>query len=185
MQRLLPLALTLTLALLVAGCGSKKSPEPTTTADWANGVCTAIDTWATSVKSSVNSVTAGSVSKSSLQSAGDDVSTATDTLQSDLKALGKPNTTAGQQAKDSIDQLSTDLKTDADSIKSAVDGASGISGALTAAASVTSTLSTMKTQISSTYTTLKGLDANGELKTAFDQSSSCTKLTDQLSSLSS
>ncbi len=184
MRRLLLPVFVLAFAVVVAGCGSKKTPAPTTTADWANGVCTSIDTWATSIKSSVKSVTAGNVSKSSLQSAGNDMKSATDTLQSDLKALGKPDTDAGQQAKTSVDQLSSELQTDADSIKTAVDGASGISGALTAAASVTGTLTTMKTQISSTYTTLKGLDAKGELKTAFDQSSACTKLTDQLSSLS-
>ena len=109
---------------------------------------------------------------------------ATDTLQSDLKALGRPNTQAGEQAKTSVDQLTSELKADADSIKTAVDGASGITGALTAAASVTGTLTTMKTQISSTYTTIKQLDAKGELQTAFNQSSACTKLTDQLSSLS-
>jgi phosphoenolpyruvate-protein kinase (PTS system EI component) len=182
-QRLLPLLVLAALAALLAGCGSKKS-QPTTTADWANGVCTAIDTWATSIKSSVTSVTSGNVSKSSIQGAGKDMQSATDTLQSDLKALGKPNTQAGQQAKTSIDELSSELKADSDSIKTAVDNVSGISGALSAASTVTTTLGTMKDQVSSTYTTLKQLDATGELKTAFNQSSACTKLSDQLSTLS-
>jgi hypothetical protein len=183
MRRSVLAALLAGLVVLAAGCGSKKS-EPSTTADWTNGVCTAVDTWATSVKSSVNSITGGNISKSAIQSAGNDMQSATETLQSDLKALGKPDTASGQQAKDSIDHLSSDLKTDADSIKAAVDNVSGITGALTAASTVTSTLGTMKTQVTSTYNDLKQLDAGGELQTAFDQSSACTKLTNQLSSLS-
>ena len=143
----------------------------------------AIDTWAISVKGSINSVTAGSVSKSSLQSAGNDLQTATATLQSDLKARGGQNTEAGhgQDLDRSASAISRPTPIGQDRGRRRL----GLTGALTAAASVTSTLTTMKTQISSTYTTLKGLDANGELKTAFDQSSSCTKLSDQLSTLSS
>ena len=38
----------------------------------------------------------------SLKSAGDDVMSATDALESDLKDLGKPDTQSGQEAKDSM-----------------------------------------------------------------------------------
>ena len=92
---------------------------------------------------------------------------ATDTLESDLKDLGKPNTEAGEQAKTSIDQLSSDLTTDVDSIKTAVDGVSDVNSAITAAATVTMALTTMKNQVTSTYTNLKQLDSKGELQTAF------------------
>ena len=179
MQLLLPLALVLAVALPLAGCGSKK---PETTAEWVNGACTAMTDWATSMKSSVSSLKSGSLSKDSIQSAGDDMKSATDTLRSDLKDLGKPNTQAGEQAKTSIDQLSSELSTSADAIKSAVDSASDVSSAVAAAATVSTTLKTMKNQVTSTYTSLKQLDS-GELQTAFKQSSACTQLTKQLSSL--
>ena len=52
-----------------------------------------------------------------------------------------------------------------------------MSGALTAVSTVTGTLATMRTQVKTTFTDLQGLDAKGELKTAFANSSACNSLT--------
>ena len=161
---------------MAAGCGSKKSAAPATPSDWANGVCSAISTWKASLTAAADPLKSGNISKDSLKSAADDAKSATETLRSSLKDLGKPNTQAGQQAKDAIDQLSSELKTDADSIKSAVDGASGISGVAAAVKTAGATFATMQTQVSSTVTSLKQLDAKGELATAFQQASSCQQL---------
>jgi hypothetical protein len=173
--RLPSCAFVLVLAVLAAGCGSKSS-QPMTTADWADGVCSSLTTWKSSITSSADSLKGGNLSQDSLQSAGDDVKSATDTLESDLKDLGKPDTQSGQEAQDSINQLSSDLTTDTDSIKTAVDGVSGLSGVASAAATVSATLATMQSQITSTVNSLEQLDASGELKTAFQQSSSCQQL---------
>jgi hypothetical protein len=177
MRRLLPVALVVSLALLAAGCGSKSSSEPATTADWANSVCTSITTWKNSVTTAASSLKGGDLSKSALTSAADDAKSATDTLKSDLKDLGKPPLDSGQQAKDLVDQLATELNTDIDSIKQAVDSSSGGLGAVGAAATAATTFSTMQTQLSSTLSSLQALDAKGELTTAFQQSSSCKQLT--------
>jgi hypothetical protein len=161
--------------LLAAACGSSK---PKSTADWANGVCSAMNTWTSSITSSADSLKSSGLSKESLQSTADDVKSATDTLQSDLKDLGKPDTPAGQEAKDAVDQLSGDLTSDADTIKSTVQGVSGISDVATAVTTVTTTLGKMGDQVSSTFTSLEqlGSDAKGELQTAFQQSSACQEL---------
>ncbi len=178
MRRALPpVVLVLIVALVAAGCGSKKSSSPTSTADWTNSVCSAINTWKTSLTATANSLQGGNLSKSSLQSAAADAKSATDTLASDLKSLGKPNTQAGQQAKDLVDQLATELTADVDSIKQTADGATGILGAVSAAGVAANTLSTMRTQLSSTVKSLQQLDAKGELQTAFQQSSACKQLT--------
>ena len=58
--------------------------------------------------------------KDGLKAAVDDAKSATDTAASDLKGLGKPDTPAGQEARDSLDQLSTDLQNNADTIETAV-----------------------------------------------------------------
>jgi hypothetical protein len=173
MKRLLPLALVVVVAALAAGCGSDKPP---TTAEWADGVCSAVSTWEDSLTAAVEPLTGGDISKDSLQSAADDAKSATDTLESDLKDLGKPDTQAGQQAQDQIDTLTTQLQTDVDTIKSAAEDASGISGITAAVTTATTTVSTMKTQVNATITSLKQLDAKGELTTAFQQSSSCQQL---------
>ena len=115
-------------------------------------------------------------STDSLQSAADDVKSATATLESDLKDLGKPDTEAGQEAKDAIDQLSSDLTTSTESIRDAVDGVSSISGIVGAVATIGTTLATMQSQVTTTDTTLKGLDAKGELQDAFEQASACQQL---------
>jgi hypothetical protein len=165
----------LVLAVLAAGCGSKSS-EPESTADWADGVCSAITTWKSSIKSSADSLKGGNLTQDSLKSAGDDMTSASDTLESDLKDLGKPDTQAGQQAKDAIDQLSSDLKTDTDSIRTAVDDVSDLSDVPSAAATVGSTLATMRSQVTSTVNSVEQLDGDGELQTAFQQSSACQQL---------
>jgi len=174
MRHVLTLALVVVVAVLAAGCGSKK---PMTTAEWANGVCSAVGTWKDSLTSAAEPLKSGNVSKDSLQTAANDVKSATDTLQSDLKDLGKPNTQAGQQAQDEINTLTSELQTDVDTIKSAAEGASGVSGISSAVTTATTTVSTMKAQVSSTVTSLKQLDAKGELNTAFKQADSCQQLT--------
>ena len=172
--RLIALALVTVVAvgLVAAGCGSK----PKSAAEWADGFCSAVTTWKTSLTSSRDSLTGGNLSKDSLETAAGDVKSATDTFESDLKDLGKPNIQAGQQAKDLTDQLSSDLKTGTDSIKSAADDISGIASTGTAAASIGTTLATMLNQVSSTFTSLKQLEPKSELQTAFQQSSACKQL---------
>jgi len=128
----LSLAALLVVGLLAAGCGSDE-PEASSTTDWAAGVCTAISTWADSIKSAADPIKSGDISEDSLESAADDVKSATDTLESDLEDLGKPDTEAGQQAKDSLDQLSSDLSTETDTIESAVEDVSGVSDIAAAA----------------------------------------------------
>ncbi len=176
MKRVLPLAALLAVGVLAAGCGSDE-PEASSTTDWADGVCTAINTWTDSIKSAADPIKSGDISEDSLQSAADDVKSATDTLESDLEGLGKPDTEAGQQAKDSLDQLSSDLSTETDTIESAVEDVSGLSDIAGAVTTVSTTLATMQTQITSAYTSLTQLDAKGELKSAFQDASSCQQLT--------
>jgi hypothetical protein len=177
------LILGVALVFLAAGCGSSGGSSATTTttsasatATWASGVCSSITTWQTAVKSAAGSVTSDPT-KSGLQKAAGDAQAATQTLASDLKGLGKPDTQDGQQAKDSLDKLSTNLQQDVATIESAVKGASGVTGALTAVSTVTGTLTTMRTQIKTTFTDLQGLDAKGELNTALTNSSACNSLT--------
>ena len=174
-QRLLPAAVVF-VALLASACGSDKSSEASSTTEWANGVCSAITTWTDSIKSAGDSLKGGNLSKDSLQSAADDVKSATDTLDSDLKGLGKPDTQSGQEAKDSLDQLSSDLKAGTDSIATTVNDASSISELLGAAATVGTTIGTMGNQVSSAFKSLDELDPKGELQTAFEQASSCKEL---------
>ena len=157
---------------MAAGCGSKDQPSTT---EWVNGVCAAMVTWTGSVKSSAQSIQGGNLSEGSLKGAVDDVKGATETLESDLKDLGEPESDSGQQAKEEIDQLSGQLSEGANWIENAADDVSGLNGVLAATRSITAALGTIANQISSTLTSLRQLPGGG-LRNAVDHSSSCQKL---------
>jgi hypothetical protein len=163
-----------TTALLAAGCGSKSTTTTETTSStvaWANGVCGAASTYEASLKSIAKSVPSD-LSKSGLQNAAGQVKTATDTFVSTTKALGKPNTSSGQQAKQTLDTLATSLNNDVSAIQTAAS-----SGVIAGIPAITSALASAQTQISTAFTQLKGLDAKGELGKAFSQASSCSSFT--------
>ncbi len=79
------------LAVAAAGCGGNDSNDATQ--QWADGVCTELNTWVTSVQSTVKDITDKglSIQKSDIQVAVDEGKTATDELVSNLNALGAPD----------------------------------------------------------------------------------------------
>jgi hypothetical protein len=174
---------TVLLLVLVAAAGCGKDKSTSSAGAWADGVCGAITTWTTDVKSAGTNI-ANSPSKSSVQSAAGDVKDATSTLADTLKGLGKPDTAAGDQAKSTVDTLSEQLSSGVDKIEGATKDVSGLSGALQAASVVTSTLATMTTDVKNSVNDLESLQGQGkdELKTAFTQSSACKDMQSQLSS---
>lgn len=173
------LALVLAAALLLSACGkssSSSSSHGTSTTDWANGLCTSITTWTASITKTGNSLRGGSLSQDKLQQAAEDFRDSTNKLAADLKGLGKPDTSAGQKAKESVDQLAGQIQEDADKIQQAVKGASGLTGLQTALTTVAGTLTQMSSQLTSTFSELGTLDAKGELEDAFKKAPACSSL---------
>jgi hypothetical protein len=165
------------LAALAASCGgSSSSSNAEPASDWANSICGSMKTWVTAVQTSMEPVSKGDISKSSLTGAGDDLKSATSTFVDDVKGLGPPDTARGQQAKDEIDNLADELSSDADTIKSALNDISSGSGIAAAVSTISTTASKMGTQAQTTVNNLKGLDAKGELKTAFENAPNCKEL---------
>jgi len=171
------LALLAVLVALAAGCGGSGSSDSSSSTPsaqtWAGNLCSSISDWGNSIKTATSSLK-GNVSKSSLQSALGDVSDATDTFVTDLKGLGKPDTDAGKQAQSALQNLATELDADSQAIKNAKSSSNGTVATVSA---VTASLAKMGDQISSTFATLQGLDAKGELSDAFKNASSCKNLT--------
>lgn len=167
------------LVAAAAGCGGgggTTTAAASTAVEWADGVCTAVTTWQSSMQSIASGVKANP-SKSALTSSVGQAETATKTLATTLKQLGAPQTSAGEQAHESVLQLQRQLTTGWQTIHSALEGASATGGAVAAAATVGTTLATLGQNVSSTVTTLKGLDVKGELGQAFQNADSCTALT--------
>lgn len=165
-----PVALLVSLVVLAAGCGKSKPPTPT---DWANGVCSALSTWKTSITSDVDSLQGGNLTKDSVKSAADDANNATKKLTDDLKKLGKPNTNAGAQARQTVDQLSSQVSDGVDTIQTTVKNISSVSSGLAAVTTVSSTLKTLNNQIAAAYKTLSNLEPGGELQKAFQSAPDC------------
>lgn len=114
--KLLPIVMALGLALVAAGCGGGNADKKANEA-YASGICTAIGTWATEVKS-LASVPSGGITKASLQQKLTQFETATKTLVSQIKAVPRPNTSEGQTAKKQIDQLAAQVQTTSAAVKS-------------------------------------------------------------------
>jgi hypothetical protein len=169
-------ALVASLAVVAAGCGgSSGSSESTPAVDWAGDFCSAITTWTTSLTDSVDTLRNGDVSKDSLQSVAGDAKSSTETLIDDLRGLGTPDTSSGEDAKSTLDDLADDLQGDVDDIETAVnEGSASMIGTVT---TVTNTLVTMGNQLTTALTKLQQLDANGELEDAFNEADSCKDLT--------
>jgi len=175
------LASLLVLAALAAGCGGGGGGGNDTTSaqDWADGVCSAINTWTDSLRSAGQSLSGGNLSKDSLESAAGDVKDATAQLEDDLSGLGAPDTKSGEQAKQTTDELSKNIQQGVDTIDGAVKDATNGGSIVTALTTVTSTLSTMGSQVKTAIGELEKLDPGGELESAFKNASSCKSLTSQ------
>jgi hypothetical protein len=164
------LALIGVLALLASGCGKDKSSDSSSTTDWANSVCSAVTDYTQSVKDAADSLQ-NNVSQAGFKDATNQVQKATDTFVNTIKDLGKPDTKAGEQAKNTVDTLSSQLQTGLDTVKNASD-----QGLVQSLSTVTTAVATAQTQIKTAFNELKGLDAQGELSDAFKQASSCDSL---------
>jgi hypothetical protein len=165
----------LLVAFLASGCGGDGGGDSSAT-QWADDVCSAITTWKDSVTSTADSLRGGNLSEDAVKGAVDDLKSATSDFVDDVRGLGKPDTEAGDKAKESLDQLADDADENLSTIEGAVDDASGVSGLVQAVTAIGTALSTMVTQISSTFTELGKLDAGGELESAFKEADSCTEL---------
>jgi hypothetical protein len=169
------------LAVLAAGCGGGGggSSDTESAQDWADGLCSALNTWTDSLKSAGQSLSGGNLSKSSLESAGNDVKDATAQLKDDLNGLGKPELSSGDQAQQSVDDLSNEIQQDVDKVEGAVKDAQNGGSVLSALPTVTSTFAAMGAQVQTTFDDLKKLDPKGELESAFNNASSCKSLTSE------
>ncbi len=170
------LASLLLLAVLAAGCGGGGgSSDANSAEDWADGVCSAINTWTDSLRSAGQSLSGGNLSENSLDQAATDLKDATAQLKDDLSGLGKPDVSSGDEAEESIDTLSSGISDGVDKIDGAIDDAQSGGSLASALTTVTSTISTMGSQVQETFSDLEQL--GGELKSAFQDASSCSSVT--------
>lgn len=170
-------AIVAALALAVAGCGGSDSEEDPTAA-WASGFCTAITNWTDELQTVTSQFSdTANLSEDGLQSAADDVKSATSDLVDELRALGAPDTQSGEDVRSALDSLSTTLESEADAIEESVQGVTGITEIPSALTAVTASLSAMGSAFSSTLQTIEDADTENELQNALEDSPECADIT--------
>ena len=175
--RLAAVAATM-LVLSAAACGGGGSNTTTSTAaggtstaQWANGVCSSFTTWKNSLES-VKKDFASNPSESQLRQAGRDIDRATKTLTKSLQQLGPPDTAQGQAAKQSLDTLATSLENGMNKINEELKSGSGAS-LLLQVTSIGATLTTMANSFKLAGTKLKAIAPGADLQQAFQQANAC------------
>ena len=171
-------ALLAVVAVLgVAGCGGD---DESSSEAYANDVCSSVNTWVEDVQGAIGSIRESGLSttQSEIDTAVQDVASATTNLTEDLRNLGAPDTEAGDQAKSDVQELGNELERQIETVQTAV--ASG--GSVVSIASTVSTaLSQALTAVQTTFQELRNLDASEELREAFEDSDDCNSLQEQLS----
>ena len=175
-MRIAAVLAALAVAASAAGCGGNDSNDATQ--QWADSVCTDLNTWVTSLQSAVKGVTDKglSVQKSDVQTAADQAKTATDDLVNSLKSLGAPDTQAAQQAKSDLDDLGKELQQQVETVQQAV---ASNGSTLQLAQTVASAASASAAAAKSTYESIQSIDT-GELKSAFEDSDACKTVKDEI-----
>ena len=149
---------------------------------WANGVCSAVQTFA----DSVNSTLSGIKGSGSLDDASKEVKSgldsATQDLESSLQQLGKPPTSDGKQAQSAVQNLSKQLNSDVSNVEALLNPPPSTPQEIASTFSqIGSEVQKAVSQVQSTANTLKGLKPNGTLQKAFQNSATCQKLKNSLS----
>jgi methyl-accepting chemotaxis protein len=164
-------------ALLVAGCGSKKSSnQQASAASWADGFCKTFVTWRDDVKSAATKVTSGKASKAALQDAASGIADANNKLADDLEGLGKPSAPNADQAKEAVDELAKTLRDSSAEIKDAAKGVSSRQDVSAAASKIGTTLTSMAGDLTASTGKLQDLGSQDTWKKAFSDSEACQKL---------
>jgi len=169
-------AIVVALLATLAGCGSDDEKKTLSPAEWADGLCSSLVDWKSSVQSATTKLKSGDVSKASLQEAADSVSDASSQLGDDVDSLGKPPMPAAEEAKSDVEDLATKLKSESASIQDTVSNVSGAADVMSAVSSASGSVSTMAADVSATTTQLKSLRSDNQWQQAFDQSDACSEL---------
>jgi hypothetical protein len=164
------------LALVAAGCGGGGNSDKKANEAYANGVCTAIGSWTTEVKS-LATVPSGGITKAAVDAKLSRFEAATRTLISQIKAVPPPNTSEGQTAKKQIDQLAAQVQATSAAVKSAaakLPANATVAQIVSELSKLVPQFQTLKSSAQSTVKTIQS--AGGSLASAFKNERTCKQL---------
>jgi hypothetical protein len=159
-------------ALLVAGCGGE---EESPSEAWAGDFCSAAADWRSSIDEAIAQVgDPADLSFNSLRGAIDDGLAATEAFIDDVRALGPPETEAGQEAAGIVDSMTDDLEADVDELRSALETETqSVPELLEKAGEASTLIGQMAQQLQSSVQELEGLEPADELRSALEENEDC------------
>ena len=170
-------SLVAALSLLAAGCGGD---DQSNAGQWADSVCTDLNTWADSVTTAITGVMSQglSITSSDLRAAANQARSATSRLVDDLRQTGAPDTESGEQAQQEVQQLGDTIEQHANKTRELVEGASGSGAGLVA------TARSVLVEIGAAADAVKGAltsigQAGQDIRDGIESSDACSKLEDR------
>lgn len=168
------IGVTLGMFAGTAAAGSSNTSSPK---EWANGVCSAVQTFGESVESTISDLKNADSLDAAASDAKTGLSDATTELSDSLQDLDPPSTGDGKKAQRALEDLAEQLEDDISNIQDL------LSPTPSTPQEIAATFSEIGLQIQkavshtkATASTLKGLKPNGALQKAFQSSSACQSL---------
>lgn len=175
--KLLSMLLAVGLAVVVTGCGSSSS-DTNANATYAEGVCSALDTWSSEVQSLVAGVGGGGgISKSSLQKKLTQFQAATKNLVSDVKRVPVPNTSEGKDAMKKVNGLLAQVQATtaaAQAELAKLPSKASVAQIVSSLSALAPQLTALTTGAQSTVSSLQ--QSGGPLSKAFESTGACKQL---------
>ena len=170
-------SLGLAAAMLIAWAIPAGAASSTSAKQWANGVCSAVQTFANSVDATISGLKGSDSLDSATQEAKSGLQSAVTELEDSLTNLGKPPTSDGKQAQTAVQNLSDQLSKDVAAIQESLTPPPSTPSEIASTfADIGSQIQKAVSQTKSTAETLKGLKPNGALQKAFQSAAACTEL---------
>lgn len=170
-------SLVAALAVAAAGCGGDDQSDAE---QWADSVCTDLNTWADSMTTAITGVMSQglSITSSDLRAAANQARSATSRLVDDLRQTGAPDTESGEQAQQEVQQLGDTIEQHANKTRELVEGASGSGAGLVA------TARSVLVEIGAAADAVKGAltsigQAGQDIRDGIESSDACSKLEDR------
>jgi septal ring factor EnvC (AmiA/AmiB activator) len=167
--------LAATLALAAAGCGGDSSEAE----QWANSVCSTVSDWQGKIEQAAQDVQTELQSPdlntvAAIETQIQTAVTATQTLSTDLKAIGAPDIDSGTQAKQQVDALASQLQAAVNIAKNTVDALPENANLNQLAQKLLPLAPAIQSLATSTSNTVKAIQTSGdELKQGFEDADSC------------
>ena len=174
------------VAIVVAAVAMRLSDDhgQPTTEEWANSICTSLAAWGESINSLAD-VGGQQLTPDLLRDKLGQAEDATAQLADELRAVGRPDTEAGDQLREQLDTSTNELESRFDALKeSAREATDAPAGEfIQKLGALASDFAALQAAISQTVTTIQdadvGEEARAEVQRAFADAPACRSLQDQ------